>query len=442
MPIDCVPTLLDVLRRVRILSADQANEVARELGHLGDDPKALADCLVQIDWLTVFQRDLIFEGRWDELLLGPYSLLAPLGQGGVSQVYRAWDTARGREVVLKVLRQDLARPTDGIRQFERELRAVTLLNHPNIIKTFDANQEGAIHYFAMEFVEGIDLDKFVKKSGPLPVEQACDFIRQVAQGLQHAHQVGLVHRDVKPANLFLIHPPVQGKQLSGGAIPRRGPDPIVKILDWGLARMMPKPGEVIDPTGASTDTEKGMLIGTADYIAPEQARDASLVDTRADIYSLGCTFYFLLTGHPTFTGTSLMQKLMQHQRSEPPPIQSVRPDVPDEVASILQKMLAKSPEDRFQIPLLVVAALRRFCAAPGSGSRTSVPVVLARPSANGTAQKPPSSVSIGAPPQPSGDSTAGQTNGTGSTTNGTSTANGSGRLGVWRTTRTNPPATK
>jgi serine/threonine-protein kinase len=429
MPIDCVQTLLDVLRRERILSPEQANEVARELGQVYEKPEELADHLVQVDWLTAYQRDAVFEGRWDELLLGSYSLLCSLGQGGVSQVYRAWDTDKGREVALKVLRQDLVRPTDGVRQFERELQAVTMLNHPNVIKTYDANQVGSVHYFAMEFIEGTDLDKFVKQSGPLPVEQACDFIRQVAQGLQHAHQVGLVHRDVKPANLFLINPPVQGKQLAAGVAPRRGPDPVVKILDWGLARMMPRPGESQDPSDANTDTEKGMLIGTADYIAPEQARDATLVDTRADIYSLGCTFYYLLTSHPTFTGTSLMQKLMHHQRSEPPPIQSVRPDVPDEVAAIIQKMLAKTPEERFQIPLMIVAALRRFCS--GTGSHNGTLIVSTRPSANGTAQKPPSSLSIGDPPQPGG-----------STVNGSSTSNGRVRLGVWRTTRNNPPAAK
>src|SRR5262249_42891853 len=181
------------------------------------------------------------------------------------------------------------------------------LSHPNIIKTFDAHQVGALHYFAMEFVEGLDLDRYVRQSGPLAIDQACNYIRQVAQGLQHAHQLGLVHRDIKPANLFLINPPAPGPPA------RRGSASAVKILDWGLARLRPTAGESLDTAGMDMDAEKGMLIGTADYIAPEQALDPCLVDIRADVYSLGCTLYFLLTSQPPFPGTSLMQKLMQHQ---------------------------------------------------------------------------------------------------------------------------------
>jgi serine/threonine-protein kinase len=435
MSIDSVPTLLDVLRRVRILAPNQADEAARELGPRYKDPRDLAEYLVRIDWLTAFQCEAVFAGHWNELLLGPYSILGPLGEGGVSQVFRAWDTVKGREVALKMLRQDLASPTDGIRQFERELQAVTLLNHPNVIKTYDANQIGAVHYFAMEFVEGIDLDKFVKVSGPLPVGQACDFIRQVAQGLQHAHQLGLVHRDIKPANLFLVNPPEQGRQLAPAALgPRRGPDAVVKILDWGLARLMPRPGEKSALSQAASDAEKGMLIGTADFIAPEQARDASLVDTRADIYSLGCTFYYLLTGHPTFTGSSLMQKLLHHQQTEPPPIQSVREDVPDDVAAMIHKMLAKNPEDRYQIPLMLIAPLRRFCAQAGSGLArvVKVPEAAKPPSSTslGPPPKPASSLNLDNPPPPGGSSPAPASTG--------NSAQGTSRLGVWRT-RNNPP---
>src|SRR5262249_29589964 len=154
------------------------------------------------EWLTAFQLQTLLEGRWDDLNLGPYTLLDRLGEGGVSQVFKAWDTSKGRIVALKVLRQDLAAHSDAARQFQRELEVVTRLNHQNIIKTFDAHQLGTVHCFAMEFIEGMDLKRFVEASGPLPVEQACDFIRQVGQGLQHAHQLGLVHRDIKPANLF------------------------------------------------------------------------------------------------------------------------------------------------------------------------------------------------------------------------------------------------
>src|SRR5262245_3112310 len=212
----------------------------------------------------------------------------------------------------------------------------------------------------MEYIEGTDLGKVVQLSGALPINEACDYIRQVASGLQYAHTLGLVHRDVKPANLYLIHPP--GFDVpSPGVTWKRPADSVIKIIDWGLARLQ-EPGGQGDPSEpCPVKKEEGMLIGTADYIAPEQARDPRLVDIRADIYSLGCTFYYLLTGQPPFPGSSLMQKLMSHQQEEPTPVQQLRPEVPYELAVVLAKMLAKQPEERYQIPLGVSVPLRRFC---------------------------------------------------------------------------------
>jgi len=356
MPLDSIELLLTILQRVGVMTPDEVREIARELGPHFDDPLALIRYLVEIDWLTAFQGDMLLADRWDELAVGPYVILDRLGEGGVSEVFKGWDTIRGRTVALKVLRQHLTDQTAAIREFQRELCTVTRLSHPNIIKTFDADQVGSLHYFAMEFVEGVDLDRHVRQSGPVPIVQACDYIRQVAQGLQHAHQLGLVHRDIKPANLFLIHPPMP----VASSPARRSPDPIVKVLDWGLARLRPDSAEGAIEPAIDVDAEKGMLIGTADYIAPEQAVDPCLVDIRADIYSLGCTLYFLLAGRPPFPGASLMQKLMQHQEAERPRVQEVRPDVPDDLAAVVQRMMAKQPEDRYAIPLLVAAALRHF----------------------------------------------------------------------------------
>jgi len=265
-----------------------------------------------------------------------------------------------------------------VRQFERELQAVTRLSHPNIIRTFDAHQVGRMHYFAMEFVEGVDLDRYVRHCGPLPIPEACEYVRQVAQGLQHAHQLGLVHRDIKPANLFLAVPGGwDGEPLSF----RRTAQRVVKILDWGLARVRPD-GNVSSISSRRSegaerasvdwdwDTEQGNLIGTADYLAPEQARDPGLVDIRADIYSLGCTLYFLLTGRPPFRGGSLLHKLLQHQTAERPRVRDVRPEVPEELDAVVQRMMACRPEERYAIPLLAAGALRPFAAAattrPGS----------------------------------------------------------------------------
>ena len=365
MSIDSVETLVDTLRYERLLAPDQLVQLTEDVLAGYDGPRGLAKYLVQLGWLTVYQINHLFEGHAQDLVLGPYCIVDRLGEGGVSEVYKALDGRRDRHVALKVLRQDLRSKPDAVRQFERELKAVTRLSHPNIIRTFDASRVGSTHYFAMEFIEGTDLGKVVQLSGPLGIGEACDYIRQVASGLQHAHQLGLVHRDIKPANLFLVHPPGYDKPANGTW--KRPADPVIKILDWGLARLQGVADEAEASDPSSAGREEGMLIGTADYIAPEQSRDPRLVDIRADIYSLGCTLYYLLTGQPPFPGTSLMQKILQHQQEEPPRVQMLRPDVPDDLADILQKMLAKHPESRYQIPLAVSVPLRRFCQA-GSGN--------------------------------------------------------------------------
>jgi serine/threonine-protein kinase len=389
MAIDSVPTLLALLRRVQILAPEQVEQIARELAPHYPDPDALAEYLVEIDWLTAFQKQALFDGQFKDLVIGPYIVLDQLGCGGVSEVFKAWETLRGRVVALKVLRQNLTSEEEALRQFQRELETVPRLCHPNVIKTYDANRVGNMHYFAMEFVEGVDLAKYVRDTGPLPVDQACDYIRQVAQGLQHAHQLGLVHRDIKPANLFLINPPrlvLESKSPTG-----RVGEPIVKVLDWGLARMATA-SAVDSAAAADIEREKGALIGTADYIAPEQAHDATVVDIRGDIYSLGCTFYYLLTGKPPFAGTSLMQKLLQHREAPVPKVRDLRPDVPDEVCEMIQKMMAKDPEDRYQIPLLVVAPLRKYCT--GSSVASPRPPLVG---ANGGLNRPASSSSLTRP---------------------------------------------
>jgi serine/threonine protein kinase len=395
MSINNVENLLAALRRVRLLAPEQVDEIDRELGPLYKNPRTLADYLVQIDWLTSFQVKTLFDGDWDELIIGPFILLSRLGEGGLSQVYKAWDTQKGRIVAVKVLRQNLAAQDTAVRQFQREMQTVAMLAHPNVIKTFEAYEDSNRHYFAMEFVEGTDLDKFVKLSGPLPVEQACDFIRQVATGLQHAHQLGLIHRDIKPANLFLINPPVQGKQLTPGVTPpRRNGDPTVKILDWGLARVRCEEAD-IDTTPSITDsfaTEKGLLIGTADYVSPEQTFDPTRIDIRSDIYSLGCTFFYFLTGEAPFGSLPLMQKILAHRESAPPSVRDLRPDVPVEVEQVVMKMMAKSPQDRFQIPLLLVAPLRHLCA--GSSALLGG---LIRPPSSMNLQRPPSAMNLARP---------------------------------------------
>src|SRR5262249_7979867 len=237
-------------------------------------------------------------GNARDLVLGPYRILDLLGEGGVSQVFRAYHTGKRSVVALKVIRKEFLSNEEIVRQFVREGRTIAQLSHPNIIQTFDVDQIGNTHFLAMEFIEGLDLQKLVRLSGPLPVPQACDYIRQAALGLQHAHERCLVHRDIKPANLFLVTPtgarldqtPIPGSPESM-KIPLGG---VVKILDWGLADMrMPMATGAQEPANTLQREE---TIGTADYLAPEQAMDATKVDIRADIYSLGCAFYYLLAG--------------------------------------------------------------------------------------------------------------------------------------------------
>lgn len=386
MLIETVPHLLDALKRVELFLPDQIDEIVQELAPMYEDPVALANHLIQSEWLTPYQCDRLFEGDWKSLVVGSYHLLEPLGEGGVGQVFKAWDCIRGRVVALKVMRQDLTSEEDAARQFHAELQAITRLNHPNVIRTFDAHRLNDVHYFAMEYIQGIDLHRYVNRKGSLPIPLACECIRHAAMGLQHAHQVGLVHRDIKPANLFLVHPPSDPRSplVNLGSMA-----PLVKVLDWGLARLLPKPGER-SWADAELDPERGLLMGTADYIAPEQAQDASLVDTRGDIYSLGCSLYFLLTGHPPFPGGSIPQKILRHLEAEPVPVQKLRPDVPAELANAVARMMAKNPDKRQQIPLLVVADLRPFCALScGSNHGT-----LRTNHGSGSILRPPSTMSI------------------------------------------------
>ena len=202
-----------------------------------------------------------------------------------------------RVVALKVIRRESLADAEAVGRFYREIQVVSQLDHPNVVHAYDAGPVGATHFLAMEYVEGTDLGRLVKQSGPLPVAQACDYIRQAALGLQHAHERGLVHRDIKPHNLIM--------SLSDG---------LIKVADLGLARLSRTANEDLTAVLTSANTtgsltpQNAVMMGTADYLAPEQALDFHKADIRADIYGLGCTFYYLLTGRPPFAGTTLAEK--------------------------------------------------------------------------------------------------------------------------------------
>jgi serine/threonine-protein kinase len=301
----------------------------------------------------------------------------------MGQVYKAMQKTLNRVVALKVIRKERLENPKAIRRFQREIRAAGQLSHPHIVRAFDADEINGVYFIAMEYIDGIDLARLVKDNGPLAVARACDYIRQAALGLQHAFERGMVHRDIKPANV-LVAKSIASDRRSSGMIPRpaslkrsgvmaRGeaaalyPWGVVKILDMGLARSI----DAFDNRDASQLTLIGTLVGTPEYIAPEQARDSHNSDVRADLYSLGCTLFFLLTGEPPFPNGNITEKLLQHQYDQPPPVAESRAErlnawqetrgkasvspfmwhVPDKLQRVMTKLLAKDPDHRHQTPL-------------------------------------------------------------------------------------------
>ncbi|MGE3807868.1 MAG: serine/threonine protein kinase, partial [Gemmataceae bacterium] len=291
-----VDEFVQVLTDQRLLQPDQLAELTPTYLKRFSDARALSKYLIQRGWLSIYQANQIFQGNTSYLVVGPYRILDLLGEGAVSMVFKAFDTRRKCVAALKTIKEEHLNNMEALGRFKREMRVIASLNHPNIVHAFDVDMDNPRHYFAMEYVEGTDLGKLVKFGGPIMLYTACDYIRQAALGLQHGHEHGLVHRDIKPGNLLLTKAN------------------IIKLLDMGMARLRPAaPGQ----ESLNRLTMEGMMIGTPDYLAPEQARNPHGADIRADIYSLGCTFYYLLTGEPPFPGRTVWEKLLNHQQQRP-----------------------------------------------------------------------------------------------------------------------------
>jgi serine/threonine protein kinase/WD40 repeat protein len=311
-----------------------------------------------------------------------YRVLGLVGIGGMGVVYRAQHLLMDRVVALKVIHRQLVDRPGASERFRREVKAAAGLAHPNVVAAYDAEQVGDRHFLVMEYVPGVTLTQLVKEQGPLPPAQACDYIRQAALGLQHAHERGMVHRDIKPHNLMVSVvrgpssvvkdttmsvvrcPSSVVKDRTKDAAPFLTPDhgerttDVIKILDFGLARLGQEP--------AGDLTYSGTVMGSADFLAPEQADDPHRADIRADIYSLGCTLFFLLTGKPPFSDGTFTQKLKAHALRKPPPLAALRPDLPAGLEQVVQRLLAKEPSERFQTPAEVAEALAPFAAgSPG-----------------------------------------------------------------------------
>ncbi len=353
MQLASVDSLVDALRGRPILRPEQFAELTRKHLPAHTDTQELAKALVRMRWLTVYQAKKLIAGKADDLVIGPYVILDKLGEGGMGYVFKATQLSLGRVVALKVVRSALLQNETALKRFRREVKAASDLTHPNIVRVFDADQIGDQHFLAMEYIQGCDLTQFVKDRGPLPLDMACSYIRQAALGLQHAHDRKMVHRDIKPSNLIVAID--AEKQYSARNV--------VKILDMGLARV-----QTDEAAGEHLSTEltlTGTVIGTPDFMSPEQAKSSSSVDHRSDMYSLGCTFYYLLAGDVPFPVGTTLEKLLQHQMDSPRPIQLVRSEVPSEVSAIVHCLLAKRPDHRFQSGGAVAHALEPWCASSG-----------------------------------------------------------------------------
>jgi len=347
--IDC-ETFVSRLRDSGLLS-DRELETVEALALEINRGKALARALVERGLLTRFQAGLIYQGRTDGFNLGQYRILDQLGRGGMGRVFKAEHQTMHRVVALKVLAPELMKTDRARRFFEREVRAAARLVHPNIVTAYDANQSGDRHYLVMEFVDGPNLHDFIHERGPLPVGQACEIVRQAAIGLQYAHEMGMVHRDIKPANL-LLH--------------TTGNNCLVKVLDFGLARLVEPLGP--DAEGSDLASAEYQVMGTPDYLSPEQARNLHAADIRSDLYSLGCTMYFLLTAQVPFPGGTMLEKLVRHASEEAVPVHQLRADVPPEISAIISRLMAKKPDERYATPLELAQALAPFSVVQGLNS--------------------------------------------------------------------------
>lgn len=321
-------SFLLLLEKSRIVADERLKSALTDLADISDGAKVstetLASHLVDSGLITDWHVDKLLDGKYKGFFLGKFKLLGHLGTGGMSSVYLAQHNLSQQTRAIKVLPRKRVSDKSYLDRFYREGKAAAALNHPNVVRIYDICSEADTHFMVMEHVKGADLYDIVKDGGPLSADVAADYMVQACEGLKHAHQKGMVHRDIKPANLL------------------RTDEGVIKILDLGLALFQQEEEESL------TVMHNEKVMGTADYLAPEQAVNSHNVDHRADIYSLGCTLYFLLTGKPPFSQGSLAQRIAMHQTQDPKSLLEVRPDLPVELVAICEKMMRKSPDDRYR----------------------------------------------------------------------------------------------
>ena len=296
----------------------------------------LVDHLIECELITQWQADKFLAGKYKGFFLGKFKLLGHLGSGGMSSVYLARHKISDQLRAIKVLPRKKVADKSYLDRFYLEARVAASLNHPNVVRIYDICQEDGVHYMVMEYAKGEDLLELVNRTGPLKFADAARYVADACEGLKHAHEKELVHRDIKPANLLLDE------------------NQHVKLLDLGLALVNQ------DDEESLTVLYNEKVMGTADYLAPEQAINSHNVDLRADIYSLGCTLYFLLVGHPPFPKGTLAQRIANHQSVDPPSVTTLREDVPETLLHILESMMCKDPDQRMQTCEDVQTALEHF----------------------------------------------------------------------------------
>ncbi|HQX51813.1 MAG TPA: serine/threonine-protein kinase [Planctomycetaceae bacterium] len=355
-------SFLQMLAQSQLLRDEQMKTVEKRFsadnGGTNASTQDIMVWLLKRHLITPWHAEKLIQGRFRGFFLGSYKLLNRVARGGMSTIYSAEEKETGEIHALKVLPLSKTKQASYLQRFRREATITQRLNHPNIVRVFGifsaTDGQADVHFMAMELLQGRDLFELVNDDGPLPCRQAVDFIRQAAKGLHYAHQAGLVHRDIKPGNLFLSD------------------DQTVRILDLGLA-------QDFDSEENLTREFNERVLGTADYLSPEQAADSHTVDARADIYSLGCSLFFLLTGQAPFTEGTLVQRLIAHQTKVPPAVSEFRSDVPDELINILGQMMAKNRNDRTATADRVVEQLVVFLAkTSGQSILNKHPTILKR----------------------------------------------------------------
>ncbi|HSQ55615.1 MAG TPA: protein kinase, partial [Gemmata sp.] len=335
-----VDDLLQLIRQSGMVEERKLADYLAQRNSASDLPtdyRVFAEELIRDGIITRFQADQFLLGKWSGFVIGNYKLLERIGVGGMAQVFLCEHVLLRKRFAVKVLPPSKADQPAALGRFFREARAASTIEHANVVRTHDIGQDGSFHFIVMDYVDGSNLLEIVRNFGAMDLGRAVSYIRQIAEGLDHAFRNGIIHRDIKPGNILIDR--------TGHA----------RLLDLGLARFY---NDHTDQLTIKFDDK--IVLGTADYIAPEQVINSHAVDVRADIYALGATLYHLLAGHPPFPAGTVSQKLLWHRTKEPAPIREVRQEVPEGLAEVLAKMMAKEPRSRYQTPAQVSTALAPF----------------------------------------------------------------------------------